>query len=50
MISGSISKEHFHILVSCMSKLSVFKLVQLLEEKTSRTLQMKFKDLKSRDL
>ena len=48
IIKGSISKDHIHLLVSCPPSLSVSKLVQQLKGKTSRTLQMEFKELKSR--
>lgn len=48
IISGSISKEHIHILVSCPPNIPASKLVQQLKGKTSRTLQMEFKELKSR--
>lgn len=45
-IKGSISKERIHLLVSCPPSPSVSKLVQQLKGKTSRTLQMEFKELK----
>ena len=48
IIKGLISKDHIHLLVSCPPSLFVSKLVQQLKGKTSRTLQMKFKELKSR--
>ena len=48
IIKGLISKDHIHLLVSCPPSLSVSKLVQQLKDKTSRTLQMEFKELKSR--
>ena len=48
IIRGSIGKEHIHILVSCPPSLSVSKLVQQLKDKTSRTLQMEFRELKTR--
>lgn len=48
IISGSIGKEHIHILVSCPPSLSVSKFVQQLKVKTSRTLQMEFRKLKTR--
>ena len=50
IIKGSVSKDHIHILVSCPPSLSVSRLVQKLKGKTSRTLQMEFKELKSRYL
>uniref|UniRef100_UPI003FEFB486 IS200/IS605 family transposase n=1 Tax=Candidatus Ventrenecus sp. TaxID=3085654 RepID=UPI003FEFB486 len=48
IISGSICKERIHILVSCPPSLSVSKFVQQLKGKTSRTLQMEFRELKTR--
>ena len=48
IIKGSISKDHIHLLVSCLPSLSVSKLVQQLKGETSRTLQMESKELKSR--
>ncbi len=48
VISGAIGRDHVHILVSCPPSLSVSKLVQQLKGKTSRILQMEFKELKRR--
>lgn len=48
IIKGSIGKEHIHLLVSCPPSLSVSKLIQQLKGKTSRTLQMEFKELRKR--
>lgn len=48
IIKGSIGKEHIHLLVSWPPSLSVSKLVQQLKGKTSRTLQMEFKELRKR--
>lgn len=48
IIKGSIGKEHIHLLVSVPPSLSVSKMVQQLKGKTSRTLQMEFKNLKKR--
>ena len=48
IIKDSISKEHIHLLVSRSPSISISKLVQQLKVKTSRTLQMGFKELKSR--
>ena len=48
IIKGAIGKEHIHLLVSCPPSLSVSKLVQQLKGKTSRTLQMEFKELRKR--
>ena len=50
IIKGSIGKEHIHLLVSCPPSLSVSKLVQQLKGKTSRTLQIEFKELRKRYL
>ena len=46
IIKGSISKEHVHLLVSCPPSISVSKLVQQLKGKSSRTLQIEYKELK----
>ena len=48
IIKGSIGKEHIHLLVSCPPSLSISKLVQQLKGKSSRILQMEFKELKKR--
>ena len=48
IIKGSIGKEHIRLLVSCPPSLSVSKLVQQLKGKTSRTLQIEFKELRKR--
>lgn len=48
IVKGSIGREHVHLLVSCPPSLSVSKLVQQLKGKTSRTLQMEYKELKKR--
>ena len=48
IIKGAIGKEHIHLLVSCPPSLSVSKLVQQLKGKTSRTVQMEFKELRKR--
>lgn len=48
IIKGTISKEHIHLLLSCPPSLSVSKIVQQLKGKSSRTLQMEFKELKKR--
>ena len=48
IIKGSIGKEHIHLLVSCPPSLSVSKLVQQLKGKTSRTLQIEYKELRKR--
>ncbi len=48
IIKGAIGKEHVHLLLSCPPSLSVSKIVQQLKGKTSRTLQMEYKELKKR--
>ena len=48
IIEGTIGKEHIHLLISCPPSLSVSKIVQQLKGKSSRTLQMEFKELKKR--
>ncbi len=51
IIKGSISKDHIRLLVNRPPSFSVSKLVQQLKgkpSKPSRTLQMEFKELKSR--
>ena len=48
IIKGSIGKDHIHLLLSCPPSISVSKIVQQLKGKTSRTLQMEFKELKRR--
>lgn len=48
IIKGTIGKEHIHLSISCPPSLSVSKIVQQLKGKSSRTLQMEFKELKKR--
>jgi len=48
IISGSIGKEHIHILVSCPPSVSVSKIVQQIKGKTSRVLLSEYRDLKKR--
>lgn len=48
ILSGSISPDHVHILVSITPSQSVSKLVKYLKGKTSRKLQMEFPELKKR--
>ena len=45
IISGSISPDHVHLLVSIDPSLSISKLVKYLKGKTSRRLQMEFPEL-----
>ncbi len=48
IISGVVSKDHVHILVSIDPSTSVSKLVQYLKGKTSRKLQQEFPELRKR--
>ena len=48
IITGSVGKEHIHILISIPPSLSVSKLVQQLKGKTSRVLLNEYRDLKKR--
>jgi len=48
ILSGSISPDHVHILVSIDPSTSVSKIVKFLKGKTSRKLQMEFPELKKR--
>ena len=48
IIKGSIGKEHVHLLLNCPPNLAVSKIVQQLKGKTSKILQMEYKDLKKR--
>jgi len=48
IISGVVSKDHVHILVSIDPSTSISKLVQYLKGKSSRKLQQTFPHLKKR--
>jgi putative transposase len=48
ILSGSVSPDHVHILVSIDPSTSVSKIVEFLKGKTSRKLQMEFPELKKR--
>jgi putative transposase len=48
ILSGSVSPDHVHILVSIDPSISVSKLVKYLKGKTSRKLQMEFPELRKR--
>jgi len=48
IISGSISPDHVHMLVSIDPSTSVSKLVKFMKGKTSRKLQMEFPELRKR--
>ena len=45
ILSGHVSKDHIHLLVSSPPSLSVSKLVQYLKGNTSHKLQMEYKEL-----
>ena len=45
ILTGHISKDHIHLLVSAPPHLSASKLVQYIKGNTSRKLQMEFKEL-----
>jgi putative transposase len=46
ILSGHVSKDHIHMLVSVPPHLSVSKLVQYLKENSSRKMLMEYKELK----
>jgi len=48
ILSGVVSKDHVHLLVSMDPSVSVSKLVQQLKGKTSRKLQQEFPHLRKR--
>ncbi len=48
ILSGAVSPDHVHILVSIDPSISVSKLVKFIKGKTSRKLQMEFPELKKR--
>lgn len=48
IISGSVSPDHIHILISIDPSTSISKLVMYLKGKTSRKLQMEFSELRKR--
>ena len=48
ILSGSISAEHVHILVSIDPSISVSKIVKYIKGKTSRRLQMEFPELRKK--
>lgn len=48
IISGSLSPDHVHILVSIPPSLAISKLVQYIKGKSSRKLMQEFKDLSKR--
>ena len=48
ILSGVVSKDHIHLLVSIDPSTSISKLVQYLKGKTSRKLQQDFPHLKKR--
>jgi len=48
IVSGSLSPDHIHILVSVPPSISISKLVQYLKGKSSRKILMEFEHLKKR--
>ena len=48
IISGSVSPDHVHILISIDPSTSVSQLVKFIKGKTSRKLQMEFLELKKK--
>ena len=48
VISGSISKNHVHLLLSCPPSMAPSKIVQYLKVRSSRLLQEEFPELKKR--
>ena len=48
IIQGSIGKEHVHMLVSCPPNISVAQMLQYLKGRSSRLLQVEFKELKKK--
>ncbi len=48
ILSGTVSVDHVHILVSIDPSISVSKLVKYIKGKTSRKLQMEFPELRKR--
>ena len=48
IVKGHLSQDHVHLLLSIPPHLSVSKLVQYLKGKSSRKLQMEFKELRAR--
>jgi len=48
IISGSVSPDHVHVLVSIDPSVSVSKLVQQLKGKSSRLLQIEFEELQKK--
>ena len=48
IISGVVSGDHVHILISIDSSISISKLMQYIKGKSSRKLQMEFPELKKR--
>ena len=48
VVSGSVSPEHVHMLVSVPPSLSISKLVQYMKGKSGRKIMMEFSHLKKR--
>jgi len=48
IITGSISKDHVHLLISCPPSMAPSKIVQYLKGRSSRLIQEEFQELKKR--
>jgi len=48
IVSGNISKDHIHLLLSCPPSMAPSKIVQYLKGRSSRLLQEEFPELKKR--
>ena len=48
IVSGNISKDHIHLLLSCPPSLAPSKIVQYLKGRSSRLIQEEFPELKKR--
>jgi len=48
IVTGNVSKDHVHILISCPPSLSPAKIVQYLKGRSSRLMQEEFLELKKR--
>ncbi len=46
ILQGAVCKDHVHVLLSCLSNISLGKLIRLLKGRTSRKLMTEFKHLK----
>ena len=48
IVSGSISKDHVHLLIGCPPSMAPSKIVQYLKGRSSRLIQEEFQELKKR--